>query len=748
MLTDTDLAAMVKIFISYSHEDKEFCDEIKNYLNQLVQCGHSIDVWADHEIKAGEDWDEAIEENLNKSDIILFLLSVNFINSGYIKDNELAVGYERRQGGSAVIIPVLVSACMWEKTGLAKFQALPIDSSNKRAKYISDWGKDERATVYQSIADAIAEKASVIINNKQVLEKEISDKLQRYRELCQEFLSKSPDLKLSRSHKDCLQDLRNALKISVADAEKAFEEVQEPFRMCKENRERYLNTVKAYLLDRVDLSAEQTKGELKDRQRYLNLEDGDISALQPEIDRLIEEQRAKEEEDRKAREEEAERNAEAERLAEEQRAKEEEDRKAREEEAERNAEAERLAEEQRAKEEEDRKAREEEAERNAEAERLAEEQRAKEEEDRKAREEEAERNAEAERLAEEQRAKEEEDRKAREEEAKRQGKAERLASEDLIREQQARDQALQQVPKQAQNQQPDLQTLSISSAVLVQEESRGLKRLLGPSWRIDRGLVQAKVYQQPLAKALEITMVQIPAGSFQMGSPATEAERSEDEGPQRRVQLQSFFLGQTPVTQAQWQEVASWPQVDMKLNPDPANCKGANRPVEQVNWGEAMEFCRRLSRRTKLSYTLPSEAQWEYACRAGTTSPFAFGDTLTTDLANYDGNYNYGSGPKGQYREKTTEVGSFAANAWGLQDMHGNVMEWCLDHWHGDYRGAPSDGSAWVDRGESDPRLLRGGSWFLNPRHCRSADRDWGLQDFRLSLVGCRLCRFPPGLIS
>jgi hypothetical protein len=427
MLTDTDLAAMVKIFISYSHEDKEFCDEIKNYLNQLVQCGHSIDVWADHEIKAGEDWDEAIEENLNKSDIILFLLSVNFINSGYIKDNELAVGYERRQGGSAVIIPVLVSACMWEKTGLAKFQALPIDSSNKRAKYISDWGKDERATVYQSIADAIAEKASVIINNKQVREKEISDKLQRYSELCQEFLSKSPDLKLSRSHKDCLQDLRNALKISVADAEKAFEEVQEPFRMCKENRERYLNTVKAYLLDRVDLSAEQTKGELKDRQRYLNLEDGDISALQPEIDRLIEEQRAKEEEERKAREEEAERNAEAERIAEEQRAKEEEDRRIREEEAKRNAEAERLA------------------------------------------------------VL--QRAKEEEERKARQEEAKRQGKAERLASERLIREQQARDQALQQVPKQAQSQkQPDLQTFSISSAVLVQEESRGLKRLLGPSW--------------------------------------------------------------------------------------------------------------------------------------------------------------------------------------------------------------------------------------------------------------------------
>jgi formylglycine-generating enzyme required for sulfatase activity len=390
---------------------------------------------------------------------------------------------------------------------------------------------------------------------------------------------------------------------------------------------------------------------LKDRQRYLNLEDGDISALQPEIDRLIEEQRAKEEEERKARDEEAERNAEA----------------------------------------------------------------------------------------------------------------ERLASERLVREQQARDQALQQVPKQAQNPQPDLQTLSISSAVLVQEESRGLKRLLGPSWRIDRGLVQAKVYQQPLAKALEITMVQIPAGSFHMGTfTKIRPEFDDADGPQHRVQLQSFFLGQTPVTQAQWNEVAYWPQVELKLNPDPANFKGANRPVEQVSWEEAMEFCRRLSQRSKFAYTLPSEAQWEYACRAGTTTPFAFGDTLTPDLANYDRNYAYGSGPKGQVRQQTTEVGSFAANAWGLQDMHGNVWEWCLDHWHNDYNGAPSDGSAWITEGVQSmrllsggslfsmrsERLLRGGSWFSKRRCCSSAFRFSRPLNIRSLNFGFRLCRFPQGLIS
>jgi formylglycine-generating enzyme required for sulfatase activity len=310
------------------------------------------------------------------------------------------------------------------------------------------------------------------------------------------------------------------------------------------------------------------------------------------------------------------------------------------------------------------------------------------------------------RLAEEQRAKEEEERKAREEEA---------------------------------NRGPALIQISADRGALVR---------VGNEWQQKTERITVSGYELELAEGIAITMVQIPAGSFQMGSPAPEAEREPDEGPQHRVQLQSFFLGQTPVTQAQWQEVASWPRVEMMLDPNPAFFKGANRPVEQVSWEEAMEFCRRLSRRTKLFYTLPSEAQWEYACRASTTSPFAFGETLTPDLANYDGNFSYGSGPEGQYREKTTEVGSFAANAWGLQDMHGNVWEWCLDHWHDDYRGAPSDGSAWVDGGESDLRLLRGGSWNGSPRYCRSADRRRWHQDGRILFVGFRLCRFPPGLIS
>jgi formylglycine-generating enzyme required for sulfatase activity len=175
------------------------------------------------------------------------------------------------------------------------------------------------------------------------------------------------------------------------------------------------------------------------------------------------------------------------------------------------------------------------------------------------------------------------------------------------------------------------------------------------------------------------------------------------------------------------------------------------RPVENVSWEDAMEFCSRLSQRTGRRYSLPSEAQWEYACRAGTNTPFHFGETITSELANYKASFTYANGPKGEDRKQTTPVGMFPANAWGLQDMHGNVWEWCLDHWHDSYEGAPTDGSAWVDgeglNGERSitKRLLRGGSWFYDPHFCRSACRisyDPGNRD---DYVGFRVCCLPPG---
>jgi formylglycine-generating enzyme required for sulfatase activity len=150
-----------------------------------------------------------------------------------------------------------------------------------------------------------------------------------------------------------------------------------------------------------------------------------------------------------------------------------------------------------------------------------------------------------------------------------------------------------------------------------------------------------------------------------------------------------------------------------------------------------------LSKATGREYRLPSEAEWEYACRAGTTTPFHFGETITTDLANYNGNYTYGSGSKGQYRKQTTDVGSFPANAFGLHDMHGNVWEWCQDTWHENYNGAPTDGSAWVDENANQNRMiLRGGSWYNNPRTAvlRIAQLRCGRQGLQPRFSGCLCC--------
>jgi len=213
------------------------------------------------------------------------------------------------------------------------------------------------------------------------------------------------------------------------------------------------------------------------------------------------------------------------------------------------------------------------------------------------------------------------------------------------------------------------------------------------------------------------------------------------------VTLGSFFMAQTPITQAQWRAVAGWQKVGRDLKPDPAKFKGANRPVEQVSWFDALEFCRRLNQRTGQRYGLPSEAQWEYACRAGSTTPFHFGATLTPELANYDGNEVYGNGPKGTYREQTIDVASFPANGWGLHDMHGNVFEWCQDHWHDSYNFAPGDDQPWLIPAAADdqPRLLRGGSWNFDPRGCRSAYRNLDRPGDASSNVGFRVVCLPQG---
>ena len=265
--------------------------------------------------------------------------------------------------------------------------------------------------------------------------------------------------------------------------------------------------------------------------------------------------------------------------------------------------------------------------------------------------------------------------------------------------------------------------------------------LLGEGKENDSGNDDELLPQQAQLKPIGLEMVAIPGGTFIMGSPPKELEHKKNESPQHSVTVQPFFMGKYPVTQAQWRFVAQLPQVNKELKPDPSKFKGDNRPVDQVSWEDAVEFCLRLSQYTGRTYSLPSEAQWEYACRAGTTTPFHFGETITTDLANYNGDYVYGQGPTGVYRGKTTAVGSFGvANNFGLYDMHGNVWEWCQDHWHSNYEGAPTDESAWLSNKEdSNRRLLRGGSWSFDPVDCRSACRYGNNLDSSFNNIGFRV---------
>ncbi|MEB3217693.1 MAG: formylglycine-generating enzyme family protein [Nostocales cyanobacterium 94392] len=245
-----------------------------------------------------------------------------------------------------------------------------------------------------------------------------------------------------------------------------------------------------------------------------------------------------------------------------------------------------------------------------------------------------------------------------------------------------------------------------------------------------------------------IDMVAIPGGTFEMGSPDNEPKRRKSDSPQHTVSIQPFFMGKYPVTQAQWRKVAQLSQINRQIEPEPSEFKGDNRPVEQVSWYDALEFCDRLSNYTGRTYSLPTEAEWEYACRAGTTTPFYFGQTITGDLANYNASENFADEPKGEFRKETTPVGQFPPNTFGLYDMHGNVREWCLDDWHTNYEGAPEDGSAWLnDKNDNLSQkqglaVLRGGSWRLKPGFCRSASRsnnNWTERDCIYNLNGFRV---------
>jgi formylglycine-generating enzyme required for sulfatase activity len=537
----------LRLFVSYSHQDKDRCTELGKYLEQL-QDADLIEPWTDGQILAGDDWDNEIINNLQQADIVLLLISIDFLRSKYIKSKELVVAKERHAKGETVIVPVVLRKCQWQGVhyALGQYQALP------------KGGKPIYAT---SIQHEIEEALDQVV------------------------------VGIEQTAKGILQR-RNG-----GNPKPSQVEVAEP------------------LVGKQDISAAQPASSSPQADNT-SPEPTSISA-QPVISAT--------------------------------------------------------------------------------------------------------------------------------------GKDVTAASTRVTA-------TGADIPATAAGfQYPEfsalpVQPLAVQTARLLQVGASGGK----PSWRLEPLPLQVPAYWECLAEGAELTMVQIPAGSFQMGSPEDEPERLASEGPQHLVSLPSFFMAQTPITQAQWAVVASWRRVGRDLKPQPAYFKGPNRPVEQVSWLDAQEFCLRLNKRFNkrpgdgFSYGLPSEAQWEYACRAGSTTPFHFGATLTPELANYAGNYTYADGPKGPYRQKTTDVALFPANQWGLNDMHGNVWEWCADHWHDSYNFAPGDHLPWLIPAAPDdhPRLLRGGSWGSRPGSCRSAFRSHLQPGYVDNGVGLRVVCLPQGCSS
>ncbi|MBF0159988.1 MAG: formylglycine-generating enzyme family protein [Magnetococcales bacterium] len=238
------------------------------------------------------------------------------------------------------------------------------------------------------------------------------------------------------------------------------------------------------------------------------------------------------------------------------------------------------------------------------------------------------------------------------------------------------------------------------------------------------------IWTDPLT---QMNFVWIPKGRFVMGSPSGEEGHQCHEAPLHEVQLSGFWLGQSPVTQGEWQRIMSHNPAGFR--------RGAHHPVEKVSWHDAQCYIDRLNQQGHHRFRLPTEAEWEYACRSGTTTPFCFGATIRSDTqANYNGNYPYNRGSKRLYRQATTPVGSFPGNDFGLYDMHGNVWEWCQDWYDAEFYRHTDVHQDPVCLGDaSGSRVIRGGSWDDSARRVRSAERYHDRPDSRSDYVGFRL---------
>ena len=259
---------------------------------------------------------------------------------------------------------------------------------------------------------------------------------------------------------------------------------------------------------------------------------------------------------------------------------------------------------------------------------------------------------------------------------------------------------------------------------------------------LDKAKKQVNYFIEKLNNSIDLEMVYIPTESFLMGTDPEEITKLNQkyntnyfnqEQQSDKEKLPEFYLGKFPITQAQYRAI---------MSDNPSCFQGNNLPVERVSWNNAVEFCQKLSEKTGKEYRLPSEHEWEYACRAGTKTPFYFGQTLTTDLANYNGIFNYANEPKGKHRERTTPVDSFLPNAFGLHDMHGNVWEWCSDDVEDNHQHRTNT----MTVEDSSYKIARGGSWYSDPVCCRSTYRQHISKEYRGNDIGFRVVCVSPNI--
>jgi formylglycine-generating enzyme required for sulfatase activity len=666
----------VRVFISYSHKDEALRDSLATHLSNLQWQG-IISSWYDRQLTAGTEWDDKIKTEMEAADIILLLISPDFVASKYCRDVEIPISLQRHEAKQAYVVPVILRPFDWFDAPFAKLQAFPKD-----AKPVTTWPNQDEAFV--SITQGIRTAAQIMRQYRQEQVEQEQTQRSQYRQQVEEALE---DGVISLVERDTLDELREELGLPIEVAAAIEAEVLEPFRRYADNLEKYQQTLNRLIAGgHYPFSAAITQ-DLAKRQQDLGLKPEDVARVaQPILDQAELADQAKKK-----------RIAEAEQLRELERSQ--------------------------ARQREESEAKlaryQQEFSRTIQAEYPL-----------------SQAVVEGLRAFQQQLGLQDEDVVGVERPLR--ASAEVQYQETLKRQREVQQQA-------AANREAPAKTSPTSSpqtkaGIQLQQFDFDVITVDKTGKENRRTRQSAQFFAEDLGQGVLLEMVKISAGTFQMGSPAGQG--SDNERPQHAVTVPAFLLGKYPVTQAQWRAVAALPQVGRALNADPSNFKGDNRPVEQVSWNAAMEFCQRLSQVTGHDYRLPSEAEWEYACRAGTTTEFYFGETLTPKLARCKA--NLGMALITLFAGETAPVGSYMPNTFGLYDMHGNVWEWCLDHWHENYAGAPTDGSAWLSGEKGSKRLLRGGSWFSNPSFCRSAYRYYFNSGFADDNIGFRVVCVAP----